>query len=419
MEIIVKAWGDVVAKIKNENGINHFSLSPNNKLKFSPIKLKEKGVDYDFSHLAFQKGLPGMISDSLPGVYGKEYLDEFFVKHLNFKPSYLETLQFLGENTMGALTYSPMLKGLKKAKKDRTNAIFDAVGLYEETKKALMGDADFSINEIIALSNSAASGARPKAIVGFNKETKKMFVGPKYESLPDGFVHSIVKFDNLIYKDILKDITEKEKASQTKGEYIYYLVAKELGIKMADSHLVEAQGNCHFITERFDVSAKDGVVTRKHMHSLSGLMHHNPAETSFDYVNLFRSGGLLNIPHEDKEQFFKTMLFNLIYGNRDDHSRNFSYLMDSNGAWRGAPAYDLTFSTNRKHQMLFDYTSGYDLNRKHIKKIADTFRIKGSDEMIEQMMDLKHSLLDDLATQYDMKEWYSQIIKSTSYALED
>ena len=129
MEIIVKAWGDVVAKIKHQDGLNHFSLSPDNKLNFSPIKLKEKGTDYEFSHLQYQKGLPGMISDSLPGVYGKEYLDEFFMKHFKFKPTHLETLQFLGENTMGALTYSPELKGLNKVKLNRTNAIFPSMKL--------------------------------------------------------------------------------------------------------------------------------------------------------------------------------------------------------------------------------------------------------------------------------------------------
>ncbi len=419
MEIIVKAWGNVVAKIKHQDGLNHFSLSPDNKLNFSPIKLKEKGTDYEFSHLQYQKGLPGMISDSLPGVYGKEYLDEFFMKHLKFKPTHLETLQFLGENTMGALTYSPELKGLNKLKLNRTNAIFDAIELYKETKKALIGDADFSINEIIAISNSAASGARPKAIVGFNKDTKKMFIGPKYESLPDGFIHSIVKFDNLMYKNTLKDFTEKERSSQTKGEYIYYLIARELGINMANSYLVETEGQNHFVTERFDIKANKEKVTREHMHSLSGIMHHNPAETSFDYTNLFRVGGALNIPHNDKEQFFKTMLFNLIFGNRDDHSRNFSYLMDASGTWRGAPAYDLTFSTNRKHQLLFDYKSGYELKKKDIEKIANDYQISHPIQMIEQMLDVKYNLLADLAKQYDMKEWYDEIISSTSSALQE
>ena len=49
------------------------------------------------------------------------------------------------------------------------------------------------------------------------------------------------------------------------------------------------------------------------MHSLSGLLHHNPAETSFGYQNLLSVADKLNIPYADKEQFFKTMLFNLIF----------------------------------------------------------------------------------------------------------
>ena len=405
MEIVVKAWGEVVAKIREKNGLNYFSLSPTNPLNFSPIKLKERGKTYEFSHLPFQKGLPGMVSDSLPGIYGKAYLDEFFMKHFNFRPSYLETLQFLGENSMGALTYEPQLSG---AKKSRVNAIFDAKELYKETKKALIGDADFSINEIIALSNSAASGARPKAIVGFNRATSKMFIGTKYEALPDGFTHSIVKFDNLIYRDSLHTLSATQPYSQTKMEYIYYLLAKKVGIKISDSTLVESDGNFHFVTKRFDIAIENDKVKRKHMHSLSGIMHHNPAETTFDYTNLFRVSDLLNIPYEDKEQFFKTMLFNLIFSNRDDHSRNFSFLMDSRGVWRGAPAYDLTFTSNKKHQMLFNYKNGYEVTKNDILKIAQEYAIDNANEIIDEMLDAREYYLPQLSQEYDMLAWYKE-----------
>lgn len=413
MEVVVKAWGDVVAKIKDKNGIYNFSLSPYNKLDFSPIKLKEKGVDYEFSHMQFLQGLPGMISDSLPGVYGKEYLDEFFLKHFKFKPSYLETLQFLHQNTMGALTYEPEYK---KAN-NRTNAIFDAQELYSETKKAIQGDADFSINEIIAISNSAASGARPKAIVGFNPKTEKMYVGTKYEALPEGFIHSMVKFDNLMYKNTLNGVSDKERASQTKGEYLYSLVAKKVGINMSNTYLIESDSNYHFVTERFDIKTENNNIVRKHMHSLSGIMHHNPAESSFDYMNLFKVGEKLNVPYEDKEQFFKTMLFNLIFGNRDDHSRNFSYLMDSDGKWSGAPAYDLTYSSNRKHQMLFNYTDGFKIKREHIQMIANEHRINNPLNMVDEMIEVKNTLLYDLSIQYDLEDWYNEIIDNTKNIL--
>ena len=403
MEIIVKAWGETVAKLREKNGINYFSLSPNSKLNFSPIKLTQKAKDYEFSHLLFQNGLPGVINDSLPGVYGKEYLDTFFLKHFKYKPSYLETLQFLGDNTMGALTYEPSLKH----DISRQNIILEAQELYSESKKAILGDAEFSINEIIAISNSAASGARPKAIVGFNPNTNKMFVGEKLKSLPIEYIHSIVKFDTPLDKNSV----------EIKGEYIYSLLAKQSGIEMSQTYLVESDGSYHFVVERFDIKSIDGLLDRKHMHSLSGILHQNPAETTFDYTNLFRVGDRLNIPHADKEQFFKTMLFNLIFGNRDDHTRNFSYLMDSEGKWRGSPAYDLTFAYKEKHQMLFDYKNAYTLKINDIVKIADDFGIDGAKETIELMLDLKHSSLKELSSEYDLKEWYGDIIDATKKIL--
>lgn len=403
MEIIVKAWGKTVAKLRENNGINYFSLSPNSKLNFSPIKLTQKAKDYEFSHLLFQNGLPGVINDSLPGVYGKEYLDTFFLKHFKYKPSYLETLQFLGDNTMGALTYEPSLKH----DISRQNVILEAQELYSESKKAILGDAEFSINEIIAISNSAASGARPKAIVGFNPNTNKMFVGENSKSLPDEYIHSIVKFDTSVDTNSV-DI---------KGEYIYSLLAKKSGIEMPKTYLVESDSSYHFVVERFDIKGVNVELERKHMHSLSGILHQNPAETTFDYTNLFRVGDKLNIPHVDKEQFFKTMVFNLIFANRDDHTRNFSYLMDSSGKWRGAPAYDLTFAYKKKHQMLFDYKNAYDLKIKDIIKIADDFSIGGAKQMIELMLDIKHTTLKELSSEYDLKEWYEDILSSTQKIL--
>lgn len=411
--VVVKAWGETVAKLKEEGGVYYFSLSPDNPLNFSPIKLKERAKTYEFSSLSFQNHLPGLINDSLPGVYGKEYLDEFFMKHFHTTPSVLETLQFLGENTMGALTYEPELQNIKSSRK---NLILEASELYAHTKKALIGEADFSINEIIAISNSAAAGARPKAIVGFNKDTQKMHVGLKYSELPEGYKHSIVKFDNLLYKKSIFGVDALQSSSQTIGEYLYYLAATKAGIKMSSSYLVESEGY-HFVTERFDIQQTSSGLERLHMHSLSGMMHHNPAETTFGYENIFKICELLSIPYEDKVQYFKVMLFNLIFGNRDDHSRNFSFLMDRSGKWRGAPAYDLTFSTNKRHQLMFDYKNALELDRKHIAKMAKAYNIKNSDEIIEEMLEIKNVYLQDLSKQYGLQKWYGKVLNSTSNLL--
>jgi len=411
MEVLIKAWGDVVGKLKDDNGPVLFSLAPSNPLNFSPIKLKDKGRTYNFSDKDYLSGMPGLIKDSLPGVYGKEFLDDFFMKHFSFTPSYLETLQFLGDNTMGALTFEPKMKRVEP----RKNAILDAKELYIETKKALLGESELSISEVIAMSNSAASGARPKAIVGYNPKTQKIYVGSKFETMPEGFIHSMIKFDNLIFKGTFEG---PDKNVHTKGEYIYSLLAKEAGINMAKTYLLELDGHSHFVTERFDISEeKNGELERKHMHSLSGIMHQNPAETTFDYTNLYRVGDRLNIPHSDKEQFFKIMLFNLIFGNKDDHTRNFSYLMDKNGKWRGAAAYDLTFSVSREHQMRFNAKRSSDLKVVDIKKMADEYNIKNSSEIIEQMIDIKHTRLPVLAKEHGLENWAEKVIKVTEKTL--
>ena len=420
MELSVKAWGKTIGKIVEHNGKNLFALSPNIDLRFSPIQLKEKNKLYDFSHLAFQHGLPGFINDSLPGQYGQEYLNDFFVQHFKYHPSVVETLQFIGDNTMGVLTYEPTIL----SEHDGDGVVLQAKELYEQTKMALNGKAELSLAKIIAISNSTASGARPKAIVGLNKQSKEIFVGKKGENIPDGFIHSIIKFDNLIYGTNRGMATpyEEEKISKTITEHIYALLAQKCDIAMPKTSLIETDGGVHFAVERFDIKNTLSGVEHLHMHSLSGLMHHNPAETTFDYMNAFRVGLKLNVPHEDMVNLYRIMIFNVVFGNKDDHSRNISYLMDKNGMWRAAPAYDLTFTYNKHHQMLFNFRNISEINRKHIIKIGEEFKIHTCDEIISQVIDVKHTFLTEFAVQYGVERWAKDVIVLTSHvdrALKD
>jgi serine/threonine-protein kinase HipA len=41
---------------------------------------------------------------------------------------------------------------------------------------------------------------------------------------------------------------------------------------------------------------------------------------------------------------FRRMVFNVLAHNRDDHAKNFAFLMQPDGTWELTPAYDLTFS---------------------------------------------------------------------------
>jgi serine/threonine-protein kinase HipA len=44
-------------------------------------------------------------------------------------------------------------------------------------------------------------------------------------------------------------------------------------------------------------------------------------------------------------KMFRNMVFNVYAKNRDDHAKNHAFLMQRNGHWSLAPAYDLTFSS--------------------------------------------------------------------------
>ena len=80
------------------------------------------------------------------------------------------------------------------------------------------------------------------------------------------------------------------------------------------------------------------------------------------------------------------MCFNVIIENKDDHSKNFSFLMDSKGNWKLSPAYDLTKSNgiNGEHTTtingkgkdisnndLINIGSMFDINEEHCKDIIN------------------------------------------------
>ena len=49
------------------------------------------------------------------------------------------------------------------------------------------------------------------------------------------------------------------------------------------------------------------------------------------------------------------MVFNVLSANCDDHVKNFSFLMDRQGNWRMAPAYDLTFAYNPNNKWISEH----------------------------------------------------------------
>jgi serine/threonine-protein kinase HipA len=118
-------------------------------------------------------------------------------------------------------------------------------------------------------------------------------------------------------------------------------MAKNAGIEMPDVHLFSAQkGAGYFAVKRFDREGKK----RYHMHTACGLLHSDFRSPSLDYEDLITLTSTLTRDTREVEKMYRLAVFNILAHNRDDHAKNFSFLMDEQGVWKLSPAYDLTFS---------------------------------------------------------------------------
>jgi serine/threonine-protein kinase HipA len=118
-------------------------------------------------------------------------------------------------------------------------------------------------------------------------------------------------------------------------------MAKKAGLNVPAARLFKSKKKRgYFGVKRFD---HDGV-NRFHMHTVGGLLHIDHRIPSFDYETLIKATMLLTKDMRECEKQFRHAVFNVLAHNRDDHVKNFSFVMDAQGDWRVSPAYDLTFS---------------------------------------------------------------------------
>lgn len=98
----------------------------------------------------------------------------------------------------------------------------------------------------------------------------------------------------------------------------------------------------HFAVERFDRCLQEGGTWgRRHVHSLSGMLHKRAADRAIDYEEMMRLSRNL-AGAEGAEECFRRVVFNLLSTNRDDHGRNHAFLYDEKSrTWSLAPAFDM------------------------------------------------------------------------------
>ena len=253
-------------------------------------------------------GLYGVFNDSLPDGWGRLLVDRFLLKN-KVNPAQIDNLNRLAivqESGMGALTYKPAHKF------EENNKDFDLDNLSKECSKILESSYSEELDELFKLGGSSG-GARPKILTKINDEDW------------------IIKFPSFYDP---KDIGEKE--------YKYSLTTKECGIIMPETKLFPSKiCSGYFGVKRFDRENNKKI----HMVSASGLLETSHRLPNLDYNILMKLTYELTKNYKDIEQLYRLMCFNVFAHNRDDHSKNFSFIYDDiDKEWHLSPAYDLTYS---------------------------------------------------------------------------
>lgn len=141
-------------------------------------------------------------------------------------------------------------------------------------------------------------------------------------------------------------------------EHLSHLLAKETGVMVAETSVVETGEKYHvMISRRFD-RTDDG--RRKHFASaltLLGLTDGCGAKTGNGYLDIvdFILQNCCDV-EENLRQLYRRVAFNIAIGNSDDHFRNHGFLLTPRG-WTLSPAYDMNPTLNEYQALLINSTT--------------------------------------------------------------
>ena len=262
-------------------------------------------------------GLHGIFNDSLPDGWGRLLVDRMLLRE-GVQPntlSVLDRLAIVGSSGMGAFTYEPetFISGTFLLPAD-----YDEISSEcERILNSELSEEDGQNLDAIFAAGSSSGGARPKVFAKIDGEDW------------------IVKFPS--------SMDPKEIGRQ---EYEYNLCAKKCGISINDFQLFPSK-KCsgYFATKRFD--RNHFASGRVLMASASALLETSHRIPNLDYNTLCLLSLQLTKNNAELEDLFRMMCFNVYAHNRDDHSKNFSWLYNEHkGQWCLSPAYDLTYSNS-------------------------------------------------------------------------
>lgn len=397
----IKIWGKLVGAVAwdDRTGIADFEYDPNfKKLNWdlAPLKMpiastrkvisfpelrRDKNAEFDTF-----KGLPGLLADMLPDKYGNQLINMWLAQQGRPQDSMnpVEMLCFIGARGMGALEIEPpVIKEDKRTFPIEINSLVDIAQKMLSNREAfstnLQRDEEKAVMDILKIGTSAG-GARPKAIIAYNKKTGEVKSGQT--KAPNGFEHWLIKLDGV------SDVQLGASKGYGRVEMAYYNMAKACGIDMMQSQLLEENGRAHFMTKRFD---REGGEIKHHIQTFCAIKHFDFNQVnSFSYEQLFQTLRELKLDYQDTEQMFRRMVFNVIAQNCDDHTKNFSFRLKKGGKWELSPAYDICYAYRPDNRWISQHALSMNGKRKDITKedllsVESTIKTKKAVSIINEI----------------------------------
>lgn len=318
-KLVVKYNGATVgylADLDGEIGFEYDGEWLENGFNISPFSLPlEKKIFINIKDIF--GGLYGVFADSLPDGWGELLVRRMLAKK-GINPdrlSPLTKLSLISGQGLGGLTYEP------SQSETNDNTLFELDEIAKEVKQILNDQTDDKNLDAIYRLGGSSGGARPKAHIKINGE------------------EWIVKFP--CHYDP-EDIGEKE--------YKANLLAKECGLNVNECRLFDS-AIClgYFGAKRFDRSNGG----RVHMISLSSLLETTHRIPNLDYIHLLQVVQRICVDQSDLYEAYGRMCFNVFYGNKDDHGKNFAFLYDEEkGGYKLSQFYDITQTKDKfEHEM--------------------------------------------------------------------
>ena len=369
MKLEIRTGDSVVGRLNDDTGCMLFQYDEGfirSGVELSPFYLPlQQGIVE--CKAPFEGRLPGLFTDSLPDYWGRAIMDRR-LREAGINPaqvSVLKRLALVGAGSFGALEYHPVeSKGGCEIR-----SLQEAVSFARQVLETREGELPGS--KVLQEAGSNPGGRFPKLSVGWQPEEQKLVVGAS--GIPEGFVPCLLKLD-------LGESMPDGMGGICRREYEMLRLARKVGIRTPEHWMLEGVGGeAHLLLKRFD--RQDG--RKIHMHSFSGIAHKLPVRYGASYEELIRVVLALTGDQREVEEIFRRMVFNVLFGNRDDHVRNHAFLMDSEGRWRLAPAFDLTPTPDKPEHALGVNGKWSGIGKDDFMVVGKLFSLRNASDVID------------------------------------